>query len=329
MLFKINEIGTGDHTLSSVESKTLFSIGLKEKDLENIIYKNINHVIRSADLITIGHSRNWQEEPDILALDEEGNLYIFELKAWESNKNNLLQVMRYAQMFSTYDYDRLNRLWKKFGSGDLEEAHKDYFGVKTSINRKRFNNKQVLIVMTNGLDVETRVAIKYWHGLGIDIRPWVYKVYEIEGQKYISFEAFGSTVDPYEDVVSSYHLVNTCKAHGNKFHDNMISKERASAYNNPWKLSIMNIKKGDIVFLYESRKGIIAYGTSNSQYKIGDWDGDEEYFVELDNFNRVKPAIRAGKLREIADYHVPLLRTYTSLRKKSGDDLINHIKSKE
>ncbi len=31
--------------------------------------------------------------------------------------------------------------------------------------------------MTNGLDYRTREASRYWRSSGLDVRPWVYRVY--------------------------------------------------------------------------------------------------------------------------------------------------------
>lgn len=47
--------------------------------------------------------RKWQEKPDLMALDREGNLYIFEIKVWESRNENLLQILRYGQLFGAAD----------------------------------------------------------------------------------------------------------------------------------------------------------------------------------------------------------------------------------
>lgn len=329
MLFGIKRIGE-QLSLSKISASTLMEMGLNEKDLETLLFENIHDVIRSSDLLAIAHSRNWQEEPDILALDSEGKLYIFELKAWESHQENLLQVMRYTQKFSSFEYESFNRLWKKFGKGELLQAHQDYFGLENCIEVEKINARQVLIVMTNGIDTNTRVAVKYWHSQGLDIRPWIYRVYSIDDENFISFDAFSSSDDPYEDAISSYHIVNTSIRHGQYLHDNMIQNKRASAYNNPWKFSIMNISKSDFVFLYQNAVGILAFGKAQDSYRVSDWDGeeDEEYYVNLDNFKMVDPPITASELRDIADYHVPLLRTYTSLRKSAGDNLLNVIKSR-
>ena len=331
MLFQITKSPSQDtRDLKRVEATTLSGIGLKELDLQELLFKNVNLVIRSTELLPIAQSRRWQEEPDILALDQKGTLYIFELKAWESRKENLLQVMRYAQKFSMYDYERLNSLWHKFEQGDLLDAHTNHFDLENPIDRDKINAKHVLIVMTNGLDIDTRQAIKYWKSKGVKIQPWVYRVYSIDGKEYISFEAFGTADDPYDDLISSYHLVNTCRRWGEHPHDNMIKNERAAIYGKP-KILMKNIKKGDTVFLYQTESvGIVAYGVAKGNYREADWNDKkgDQYYVDLDRFKILDLPLPPGELRDIAGYKVPLIGSYTSIRKEAGEALIAALKER-
>ena len=82
------------------------------------------------------------EEADLLALDKAGVLYIFELKRWESNQENILQVMRYGQIFGRYTYKHLENLVKRRGKldGCLKEKHKEYFDLDKELSDLDFNN---------------------------------------------------------------------------------------------------------------------------------------------------------------------------------------------
>ena len=55
-----------------------------------------------------------------MALDKNGELYIFELKRWGSNQENILQVLRYGQIFGKSNYVELNNLFKKYTNKDAE-----------------------------------------------------------------------------------------------------------------------------------------------------------------------------------------------------------------
>ncbi len=57
-------------------------------------------------------SRSWQEKPDLMAVDKNGNLFIFALKAWESQSSNLLQALRYGQIHGAMKCPELDA-WRK------------------------------------------------------------------------------------------------------------------------------------------------------------------------------------------------------------------------
>ena len=129
MLYKLNQY-QNRNIYQKVKRVTLADIGWKEKDLENLISHNIQDFISSNDLMTIFNERVRQEEPDILALDSAGDLYIFELKRWSGKQENLLQVLRYGQLFGRSNYDDLNSMYQKYQHNpcaNLMQDHSFYF----------------------------------------------------------------------------------------------------------------------------------------------------------------------------------------------------------
>ena len=159
MLFRVE---TSTRSVLRVEGRQLRDYGISERDFQAILFDNIERFLPDEELLTIAQSRNWQEEPDILALDEEGRLFIFELKVWEARSENILQALRYGQKFGQYSYEKLNDLFTKFNDQgrSLEEVHRRVFGIEPSLQRERFNNKQVFVIVTNGLDFKTREAVR-------------------------------------------------------------------------------------------------------------------------------------------------------------------------
>lgn len=85
--------------IKAVKLLTLDDIGWTEKDLENLISENIAKLIPENQLMVLFQEKPFLEAADIYALDKEGNLYIFELKRWKSNQENILQVLRYGQIY--------------------------------------------------------------------------------------------------------------------------------------------------------------------------------------------------------------------------------------
>jgi hypothetical protein len=79
-----------------IRGKRLKDFGLDERAFQEILYNSLDKLIPDDEFILLMQSRRWQEEPDLMAIDKEGRLFIFELKAWESHSENILQVLRYA-----------------------------------------------------------------------------------------------------------------------------------------------------------------------------------------------------------------------------------------
>ena len=127
----------------------------------------------------IGQERVFQAEADLLALDKDGVLYIFELKRWESRQEDLLQVLRYGQTFGRYSYDDLESLARRQGKlksdWSLSVAHQAVFGV--SLPKTDFNRDQVFVLVTNGADEETLSAASYWASKGLKISCIPYDVF--------------------------------------------------------------------------------------------------------------------------------------------------------
>ena len=150
MLFRLNPDDPGD--VSEVRSTTLAEAGWREVHLENLIVENIDRVLRADDLMVVSQEIQFQEEPDIMALDRHGHLYMFELKRWTSSQENLLQILRYGQRFGPCGYDTLEYLWTRYqsklgGPGtSLEEAHARYFELTDPLDERSFNAKQRYVV---------------------------------------------------------------------------------------------------------------------------------------------------------------------------------------
>ena len=140
MLYKLN---TGEIESSTrVEIKTPQHWRLKEKNIESFLKYRLNEIVSGDQLMLIGQERQFQEEADLLALDKNGILYIFELKRWKSHQENILQVMRYGQIFGRYTYEELEDLARRQltleVSWSLRENHKEYFELEQALPDSKF-----------------------------------------------------------------------------------------------------------------------------------------------------------------------------------------------
>ena len=316
-----------------VHGVRLSSFGLKELDLQKIIHGSLDRLVGEDELLPIMRSRAWQEEPDILALDRVGRLFIFEVKVWEARSENLLQVLRYGQLFGGLDYDGLNNIWQKSrpDGAALAEAHAEAFGLAAPLATETFNKQQVFVVLTNGLDVTTRQAIQYWKSTGLDVRPWVYRVYNENGM-LLELAPYRIADDPLEDQAEGagdgYYVLNTNKKNDDQDERIMVAERRAAAFYDPWKFKIARPHRKDVVFLYSNGLGVIAVGRADGKLKKRAYHDypdaqDEDYSMGLTEFHRVVPPLTAAEMKEISGNSGLVFRqTMFSLDPQAGMKLL-------
>jgi hypothetical protein len=305
----------------------LRAFDLDERALQDILFKSLDRLFPDDELILLMQSRRWQEEPDLMAVDKKGDLYIFELKAWESHSENLLQVLRYGQLYGLSKYSDLNDWYKKAtdASQSLKLAHNGKFGIE--LKEEEFNRQQVFVVMTNGLDYRTREAIQYWRSCGLDVRPWVYRVYEGgNNDMLLEISAFRVQDNPYEDLAEGYYILNTNISNDADDHNDMLNNRKAAAYFDPWKYKIARLLKNDVVFLYQSAVGIVAVGEADGRLVKAPYHGnsehaEEEYFMKLLRFQNVNPPVTAAEIKQVTGVNYRFMQTMFGLDAESGKAL--------
>ena len=337
MLFEISNKNKND--IQRISRTTLSSIGWNEKDLENMIAKNMVEVIPDDQLMPFFQERNFKEEADIFALDKDGNLYIFELKRVEGGLDAVNQIMRYAVKFGQYEYATLNNLFSKYQKGavrGLAVTHRDFFELTDELNKEHFNRKQKLILVTNGVDYDALKGIRYWARQGVHIEVLTYFVYKI-GDKFLfeipKYNPEGDVlIDEYEE---GYYIVNTNLAYSNTNYKEMLSEKIAAAYYGK-KWSILNIKKGYKVFLYHTGVGIIAFGVAIDNYKAKEINGaiEEEFYVPLRFDWSIDPdaerdkAISAWEINQALDSGHRFRGTCFSISPKMADTIVEISKNR-
>ena len=310
--------------VEKMASKTLGDFDIDERKLQGILFTALSGLFPDDELLMVMQSRAWREEPDLMALDKNGNLYIFELKATESNPENLLQVLRYAQLYGNADIERINRFYQSFchSKNHISIDFKNKFN--EDLNETNFSKNQILIVITNGIDYKTREVIKYWRSCKLDIRPWIYRVFGDDNKKMnLEITPFRVEDNPYEDVAEGYYILNTNYSNSEIDHNDMLENRKCAAYYDPWKYKIDKLNKGDLVFLYQSGVGIVAFGEADGKVNICDYQNnpkekDEEYYMFLKNFNKIKKPLEAWEIKNITEINYVFMQTMFAIDSESG-----------
>lgn len=297
-----------DLVLGNIQLSTLAEAGWAEKDLENLLASKPELLFKENRLMPIFQETAFREHPDILALDSDGGLYIFELKRQDGNEDSLLQVIRYGQLFGRSSFDELQdmlRKQKKVDTLELASFHKDYFELDVPLDKSKFNHEQRFVVVTAGIDTSTLDAVEYWQEKKMPIVALTYHVYKQDNQFLLEFHSFSPTADDYAVVLSGYYFINSNSRYDPNGWQQMIQKNRVSAFGGR-KNTVNAINRGDRVFLYHSGLGVIASGKADSGVKKAAYSGvgDEEHYVEVTWEDWIDPtkqrdlAVRANEINK-------------------------------
>lgn len=127
---------------------------------------------------------------------------------------------------------------------------------------------------------------------------------------------------------SEYFILNTNKTNSKSDHELMINEGIAAAFEDGYIGKINRIKKGDVVFLYESGKGIIACGIATGESI--DEEEPEKYghksmrYQYLKNFRRLSSPVSAKEVKRIVGRSIPFVQTLASIF--DGDILYQNLK---
>ncbi|EDY1252881.1 hypothetical protein GQI35_003883 [Salmonella enterica] len=127
---------------------------------------------------------------------------------------------------------------------------------------------------------------------------------------------------------SEYFILNTNKTNSKSDHELMINEGIAAAFEDGYIGKINRIKKGDVVFLYESGKGIIACGIATGEFI--DEEEPEKYghksmrYQYLKNFRRLSSPVSAREVKRIVGRSIPFVQTLASI--SDGDILYQNLK---
>jgi len=259
MLYKLGSSNDKFDSLEAVAFKDFSSFGQLEKDLENLIADNILSVLfEDAGLMPIFQERPYQPEADIYALNEKGDLVIFELKRSYAGEDAVHQALRYAQNAGQWSFSKLQEKYQQYinSNTDLISAHKEAFNLEHPLDVKSLNNKQHLFVIGSAADNSLVNAIDYWKKQGVSIEFLPYRIYEIGNDKY--FEFFSLPYDKHENPgVTKGVLFDTNRSWDENAIWYMMENNCVAAFGDA-KKCIEYIYSGDIVFFSHKFVGLVA-----------------------------------------------------------------------
>jgi len=265
MLYELKLTEGAGGTLSPVQFSGLEGHGRLEKDLETLLDKHLLDVLfEEAPLLPIFRERQRQPEADLYALNEEGDLVVFELKRGGVGADAVQQLLRYAQDAGRWTLDDLASKFAQYAAGsrngvpDLREAHQEAFHLGQALPAHQFNRRQHLWLVGNASDNQLVSAVEYWQRQGLSIQFAPYRVYSIAGSLY--FEFFSPPHDRHTNPADIKGvLFDTNRSYDEDAIWHMIDKRRVAAFGDA-KVCADYLNPRDLVFFCHRGYGVVAAG---------------------------------------------------------------------
>lgn len=139
MLYKLGRTNNIPDSLTPVAFGNL----QLEKHLENLLAETLAGVLfEDNEVMPIFQERPQQAEADIYALNEEGDLMVFELKRGGAGPDAVYQALRYCETAAHWDFNTLEAklaTYTRNAKANLREDHKSHFGLESALDESEFN----------------------------------------------------------------------------------------------------------------------------------------------------------------------------------------------
>lgn len=152
-------IEVGIWKITNEVTRVNFSTMESEKKLETVLQKELS--IISEDLLLIGRQvrTDFGKFIDMLAMDQDGALFVIELKRGRTPREVVAQVLDYASWVQDLSYQEVITIFGEHNYlKNFDEAFIEKFG--TSVPEE-VNVKHEMIIVSSELDLETERIVNY------------------------------------------------------------------------------------------------------------------------------------------------------------------------
>ncbi|MCF8001706.1 MAG: hypothetical protein K9K76_07625 [Halanaerobiales bacterium] len=286
MLYKLDKEET---SLSSMPFFDLSKLDLTEKEFEGLLANHLLEVLyEESPLMPIYREKKGQSKADLYALNEKGDLIIFELKLRKAGSRAVKQILKYTEEAGQWTFKELSDRYKEYAKEqgldlprNLLDAHQEAFEIEEEhkLTTRDFNKDQHLQIIGRAADKKLIKSVEYWKNKGISIAFLPYRVYKIDKDYY--FELFSPPYDQHHnprDIKGV--LFDTNKKYDKTSVLHMMEKNRVSAFGGAAKnIDFLNIK--DIVLYKHRGCGVIAAAKVISQTKKDIYGDNKEKYRKV------------------------------------------------
>ena len=256
-LWEINESGLKEIDELKIET---------EKQLEDWIEKDI--AILGLNILIIGRqvSTSFRGRIDLIAIDEQCDIVIIELKKNKTPRDVIAQILDYASWVKNLGYKEISIIAKDYLKKELATAFFDFFGI--SLNENINVNHKMIIVASEFDESSQRILDYLANEYQVNINAIFFNTF-MKGDTKILGRAWLMDPDEVQSKAESrkqapwqgYWFVNVGEGIHRNWDDNVlynyIGAGQALKYSRP----LQKLQIGDKILAYLKGNGYVGYGT--------------------------------------------------------------------
>lgn len=181
--------------LREIETTSFSSAGVRERaDLQRLL-KNQIEIISPETLIIAEEFGEWEDSRrriDLLGIDKNANLIVFELKRTDDGGHMELQALRYAAMISTMTFDKAiqvyNECLRKNNRDEDAERNLLEFLEWDENDSESFAQEVRVVLVSAEFSKEITSTVLWLNDYGLDIRCVRIKPYNDNGRTLVDVE---------------------------------------------------------------------------------------------------------------------------------------------
>lgn len=178
-----------------------------EERLEDILSKDIS--ILGDEYLVIGRQlmSPYGKTLDLLAINQEGNLTVIELKKDKTPRDVVSQVLDYASWIKDLSYDEIKSMCEEYYPGQkFESMFEDKFGITPP---EKINQEHDMLIVSSRLNNETERILNYMSdSYNVPINAVFFRIFRDNGTEFLCRSWL---IDPTEVIEKSSKSVSQNK----------------------------------------------------------------------------------------------------------------------
>jgi hypothetical protein len=237
-----------------------------EQRLEDWVVKDPS--ILGIDVLLVGRQVTTSSHGriDLLAIDDEANLVLLELKRDKTPREIVAQALDYASWVNDLSYEQIETITKDFTGKPLPQAFSDHYGFSIP---QTVNASHSMVILASELDDSSERIVQYLaEQYGVPINVLFFTFFKTASGEFVGRAWLKDPEEMQERTQarnqapwSGFYFVNVGEGEHRNWDDcrkyGFLSAGQGEKYGNAMK----KLKPGDLVFAYMKGLGYVGVGT--------------------------------------------------------------------